>query len=619
MKSVSTAKEHKMKTCFITYDQPLYHKTRDVIGASNFESIQVIVRLGGFHMLLSFLGCIGKIMAGSGLKELLCEIYAEGTVKHILTGHAYARAVRAHTLTQLTLAQIVFDELRSKNSKFLEIFEFDEISEMFFSSTDLESINILNSEVLKDIDYLFDEKMQQLQRRSKTAELWILYFRMVSILKDFIAAEKSGDWISHLRNVELMIPFFHSAGHMSYAKSAQLYLQDMHELERCMDPLEYKTFTEGGYWTIRRKDKFWSGIFSDQTIEQTLMRSLSVEGGPFRRGAAESVVHKWLSISLCTKDVMEAVEKFSGVTFDKSYQHKDSQDARKNADAKAVMALQKFLELHTPFSEDIKGLVSISTGIVADENVDCIKAFEKGISTLHSIEGQNFADLKLSKKHAVITLDKVNKTVVVDNAVISISTDLIFQRACLVYMNNSYSNEQFEDLFSYELATYPVALFDAKGLRKNTKSDLYDFFEEYQIDLNKTDYQYVIDGGMLLQKVPWKTGILFAAVASNYIAYLKSNYGDNLTVVFDGYDDLTTKTSERDRRSKKFISVEYRFDKNTKVAVEKGKFLSNNINKKNFIKLLHDSLVQENYTSIMCKGDADRTIASEAIVNDFSG
>ncbi|KYN21449.1 hypothetical protein ALC57_06175 [Trachymyrmex cornetzi] len=122
---------------------------------------------------------------------------------------------------------------------------------------------------------------------------------------------------------------------------------------------------------------------------------------------------------------------------------------------------------------------------------------------------------------------------------------------------------------------------------------------------------------MLLHKVPWKTGTTFATVTSSYITYLKSNYGDNVTIVFDGYDDLTTKSSERDRRSKKFISVEYRFNENTKVAVEKGKFLSNNNNKKNFIKLLHDCRVRENFKSITCKGDADRTIATEAIVNDY--
>jgi len=34
---------------------------------------------------------------------------------------------------------------------------------------------------------------------------------MVSLFKDFISAERMGDWDLHLRTVELMIPFFHAA------------------------------------------------------------------------------------------------------------------------------------------------------------------------------------------------------------------------------------------------------------------------------------------------------------------------------------------------------------------------------------------------------------------------
>lgn len=256
LKSIDIAKKHNMKTCIMTYDQPLYTKTKDIIEACHFKDILVIVRIGGFHMLMSFLGCIGKIMAGSGLRKLLCELYAEGTVKHILDGHAYARAVRAHTLIHLTFTEIIFDELKSKNDKFLEISELDEISDIFFNSEVLDAKVILTNEVLTDIQSLFKEKLQELKSMSKTAELWVLYYRMVSISKDLIAVEKSGDWTAHLQNVELMIPFFYSAGHMPYAKSAQLYLQDMHNLKNRMDPQEFKTFTKGGYWTIRRKYMF---------------------------------------------------------------------------------------------------------------------------------------------------------------------------------------------------------------------------------------------------------------------------------------------------------------------------------------------------------------------------
>lgn len=59
-----------------------------------------------------------------------------------------------------------------------------------------------------------------------------------------------------------------------------------------MDPVEYEKYTEGGLFTSRRTNTYFAGIISDQTIEQTLMKSMSVEGSPFKRGATSSVVFK---------------------------------------------------------------------------------------------------------------------------------------------------------------------------------------------------------------------------------------------------------------------------------------------------------------------------------------
>lgn len=44
------------------------------------------LRLGGFHIALSFLGCIGYIMKESGLKEILTEAYAEGAIDAMFSG-----------------------------------------------------------------------------------------------------------------------------------------------------------------------------------------------------------------------------------------------------------------------------------------------------------------------------------------------------------------------------------------------------------------------------------------------------------------------------------------------------------------------------------------------------
>ncbi|KAF2894019.1 hypothetical protein ILUMI_12151 [Ignelater luminosus] len=138
------------------------------------------------------------------------------------------------------------------------------------------------------INEIFENKLNKLESKNQTSRLWVSYFRMVSVLKDFIAADRMGDWNLHLHTIERMIPFFHSSGHFPYAKAAQMYLQHMQELPTKMDPANFKKFT-GGYFTARRSDVFSSGISTDQTIEQTLMKSMSVGGGPFKRGVTESV------------------------------------------------------------------------------------------------------------------------------------------------------------------------------------------------------------------------------------------------------------------------------------------------------------------------------------------
>ena len=61
--------KHGLKVCPMTFDQPLFQKASEIVAASN-NLDKVVVRLGGFHLLMSYLGSIGQIMSGSGLAEL---------------------------------------------------------------------------------------------------------------------------------------------------------------------------------------------------------------------------------------------------------------------------------------------------------------------------------------------------------------------------------------------------------------------------------------------------------------------------------------------------------------------------------------------------------------------
>jgi len=40
----------------------------------------IVLRLGGLHIQMSFLGCIGHLMAGSGIQDVLELVYAKNAV-----------------------------------------------------------------------------------------------------------------------------------------------------------------------------------------------------------------------------------------------------------------------------------------------------------------------------------------------------------------------------------------------------------------------------------------------------------------------------------------------------------------------------------------------------------
>jgi len=81
------SKKLSLKTCSVTFDQSLYIKARNIVEQSKSET-QSVVFLGGFRLFMSFMGTIGYIMAGSGLKELWNTIYAANWVKKMMPGRA---------------------------------------------------------------------------------------------------------------------------------------------------------------------------------------------------------------------------------------------------------------------------------------------------------------------------------------------------------------------------------------------------------------------------------------------------------------------------------------------------------------------------------------------------
>ena len=114
-------------------------------------------------------------------------------------------------------------------------------------------------------------------RDSRTACLWFQYMDMIDILRQFIKAERTGNWGLHLKAIKDMLPFFAAAGHNLYMKSGYIYLQQITELQETTSEV-YQHFTMGNH-VVRRKKKFWARLSTDLVIEQVLMRSIKSVGG----------------------------------------------------------------------------------------------------------------------------------------------------------------------------------------------------------------------------------------------------------------------------------------------------------------------------------------------------
>lgn len=113
---------------------------------------------------MSFLGSIGTIMYGSGLKEYLNIIYVEKSVDKIMTRHAYSRAVRAHILVQNVLTSKIFT--------FIDL-NADDVSKLNTYSNDINNTNIcqISDEFLQGITRKFNEQLTSLKSNGPTSQV----------------------------------------------------------------------------------------------------------------------------------------------------------------------------------------------------------------------------------------------------------------------------------------------------------------------------------------------------------------------------------------------------------------------------------------------------------------
>ncbi|KAJ8398943.1 hypothetical protein AAFF_G00416100 [Aldrovandia affinis] len=123
--------------------------------------------------------------------------------------------------------------------------------------------------------------------------------------------------------------------------------------------------------------------------------------------------------------------------------------------------------------------------------------------------------------------------------------------------------------------------------------------------------QYVLDGGALVQRIPWTRGSTYKDICKLYSEYVTRKYGEAV-VVFDGYQGTSTKDMTHRRRAGGRVGATVTMDEYMPVTMNKDEFLANNTNKQQFINMLSGHL-QKNCQTYHAPGDADLLIVQKAV------
>ena len=123
----------------------------------------------------------------------------------------------------------------------------------------------------------------------------------------------------------------------------------------------------------------------------------------------------------------------------------------------------------------------------------------------------------------------------------------------------------------------------------------------------------ILDGG-LVRHIPWARGSSHSAIIQLYADYVSKHYREPI-LVFDGYEQSSTKDKMQKSRSKgkKGLSVSFTLDMH--LTTSKELFLNEISNKQRFIRSLGETLKANHCHVFHDTADGDLLIVKKAIVS----
>eukprot|EP00794_Sanderia_malayensis_P000947 gene947-261_t len=275
-----------------------------------------IIRMGNFHMAMSYCGAISKFFKDTGLKDILAEsdLVAIGSLPGVLTGKHYNRSARCHKVMYEALVNLLFQSYLDTLPIDLQDETGDFISRMAECYPDDHFDDYLHTQQLESLSKGLEEFAQQRSTKYGTFSLWLMYIGMGNYARYGSFTGKR-------------------------CRALNKHIQDN--------------------WTCQQQQIYsFSAAPCDQTIEQTFNRDSKTKGGITGATFNRKAVQRWILPQSERGTITSECYEFAGIS-KKQRKRKDLDCLQTKRHNKEVAAtIETISSMINPFAEDLVNIVS---------------------------------------------------------------------------------------------------------------------------------------------------------------------------------------------------------------------------------------------------------------------
>jgi hypothetical protein len=575
MTSMEVSKSLNQKYTFVTMDLAAAKIAYDIIWDNTDKFSTIVLNLGPFHTMCSYMGALGKMMVGSGFEEVLLQstLCASGSIDQVVSGKHYNRAIRVHQRMMEAIERMLLDIFSTS----CESVNFSDFADNMASSSEFPNAETF-AQTLSDESFLllaeeyenFKNKVRQ-GSLGKTAQFWMSYCDCVWTLLTFQMAVKTNDLLAYIATLRDMCGLLFSSNHLNYAKYLPVYYMSLLDLESS-HPGASKLLQENGFTAARSSIPGCRNAI-DLTIEQTINRSAKTAGGIIGFSRNKAAYYRWcvtrhrratyVDLTLDELDMQDSCEDG----------HKSTRISQiKQSEAEVLSVISAFKQFVNPFAmqDDSKDrLYCISSGLPSDAKIenDLLCYTTKGNDV-----AKEFIQSRLINK-TVKFQDPVKKSKLLTFASMAVKKTLTSSQKKAIEIKaernlignllvlSQKNNISLEKLFSYSLSPIPWSLATADGsFVKTDKAQLMHMLQDNvpSKTSNNPDASeacsYILDGNAMIQATVLLPDTFGEFALKMFHSLPKAPL---IHFVTDTYRQNSIKEQERQRRSAGVSVVEY--------------------------------------------------------------